>query len=68
MPSKSKATRAIAHAVTSYGFAELHRRISSDRSQTAEQRFWSHVGALVAQLVVHGTIEAVGNYVDSNYQ
>lgn len=65
MSSKTKVPKAIAHAVTTYGFAEVQRRISNDPTKTPEEKFWAQLGALAGQLVTHVAIEAVGNYFDS---
>jgi hypothetical protein len=66
MTANMKPVRAIAHTVTTYGFDEIHRRISADPRRTAGEKLWSHIGALAAQVVTHVTIEAVGRYFDSS--
>ncbi len=65
MTTSTKPARAIAHTITTYGFGELQRRIAADRRKTVEEKLWSHIGALAAQLVTHAAIEAVGTYVES---
>jgi hypothetical protein len=65
MSANTKPVRAIAHTITTYGFGEVHRRISADSRKTAEEKIWSHIGALAAQVATHVTIEALGNYFDS---
>lgn len=65
MSTNTALARGVAHTITAYGFRELHRSIATDSRKSTEEKLWSHVGALVAQLVTHVTIEAVGNIFES---